>query len=413
MSRIFYSCLMTETNSFSPLPTTLDDFKAGDFLLGQDVVEAEGQTRSGAQAIANWAARHDATLVGGLSASAAPGGPTPHADYLELKGLLLEALRDALPVKAVILHLHGAMQSDACFDCEGDLLCAIREIVGANVPIGAVLDPHAHLTSAMVEAATCLIFMKEYPHTDGAARLAELLAILDQALPGSATLHAVQVDCDLVSFFPTLDEPMRGFVDKMQDMEQAPDVASISFVHGFPWGDTPDMGAKLLVYSKISKAHARSIAERLNEDVQTIKHGAIPKMIDVREAVGLASQAWTKPLVLADVADNPGGGASSDSTFLLAAFIDAGIRDVGIGLLYDPQAVASCHAAGVGNTVDLNIGGKYGAASGKPFHCRAQVRNLAKAARMTVLDGVDFPMGDTAWIHINGVDVVLSSLRRF
>lgn len=411
MGRIFYSLLMTETNSFSPLPTTLKDFQDGDFFEGEDVIKVSGKVRPGFERLTQWCATHGCTLIGGLSASAPPGGPTPDPDYQELKDRILSALNAAMPVKAVILNLHGAMQSASCFDCEGDLLCDIRKIVGTEVPIGVVLDPHAHLTTMMIEAASCLIFMKEYPHIDGAERMEELLAIIGDALDSRCALYTAQFDCHLVSFFPTIDAPMRTFVGEMQHAETSRDVASISFIHGFPWGDTPDMGAKLLVYSRKSQAHARSVASALDSTIQRIKNNVLPPMIEIEEAVRLASQSWEKPLVLADVADNPGGGAPSDSTYLLSALLDADAKGVAVGLLFDPEAVAQCHNAGVGKIIDVTLGGKFGQASGEPLQCQGLVRNVAKTARMAVLDGVDFPMGDTAWITVKGVDVILSSLR--
>lgn len=411
MGHVFYACLMTETNSFSPLETTLTDFKAGDYFVGQEVIETDGQVRLALKAIADWSDHHGASLIGGLSASAPPGGPIPHSDYIELKNTLLSQLEAAHPVQAVVLSLHGAMQSDRCFDCEGDILNAIRQVVGPDVPIGVVLDPHAHLTQAMVDTATCLVFMKEYPHTDGAERMSELLAIMSKALCEPMSLHAARLPCDLVSFFPTLDQPMRGFVDALQEAETDSDIASISFVHGFPWGDTPDMGAQLLVYSWKSQQHARTVALTLNDQLQSIKSSVIPKMIDVPQAMHLARRTWDKPLILADVADNPGGGAPSDNTVLLSALLENEIDNVALGLFFDPLAVACCHEAGIGKQVALKLGGKHGPTSGTAIHCNAQVRSIAKAARMIVAEGIDFPMGDTAWIKVEGVDVILSSLR--
>ena len=128
-------------------------------------------------------------------------------------------------------------------------------------------------------------------------------------------------------------------------------------------------------------------------------------------AVVAASKARSKPIILADIADNPGGGAPSDSTFILRALLDAGVRNVALGLLYDPLAVKMCHEVGAGGRLQLRLGGKVSRFSGAPVDLSAEVVDVRRAARMRVVEGVDFPMGDTAWIRAQGIDIILSSQR--
>jgi microcystin degradation protein MlrC len=78
---------------------------------------------------------------------------TRHA-YETLRDEMLDDLRAALPVDMVLLGLHGAMVADGYDDCEGDMLARVRQIVGPDVVVGAELDPHNHLTPAMVDNAT-------------------------------------------------------------------------------------------------------------------------------------------------------------------------------------------------------------------------------------------------------------------
>jgi microcystin degradation protein MlrC len=114
--------------------------------------------------------------------------------------------------------------------------------------------------------------------------------------------------------------------------------------------------------------------------------------------------------VIADIADNAGGGAPADSTFMLRAVLGRALTDVGFALLYDPQAVAFCHEVGVGAELDLRIGGKLGPASGEPLDVRATVRGLARKATQVGLSGL-VGLGDAAWIEIAGVHVILASAR--
>lgn len=411
---MFYSCLMTETNTFSALATTYASFEAEGMLFGDDVFyTSDGQLRPAAKTLFDAALANDCQLVGGMLASAAPGAAILHADYLRLRDHILNRLRSAVPVDFVFLHLHGAMVSSECFDCEGDLLDEIRSVVGDHVPIGVVLDPHAHLTEKMVTNADIMAFMKEYPHIDGDVCTAQVLSVLFAIGANECRPQAAVSDCNLLGFFPTDKEPMRQFVDLMLQTQESDSVLSVSLIHGFPWGDTPDTGAKMLVYANDDAALAQTIADEFRDRLLLIKDDTVPEMITIDASIDMMRNPadYQRPIVFSDIADNPGGGAPSDSTFILEAALNAGVRKMAIGLMVDPKAVDQCHRAGVGSTLKINLGGKAGSISGRSLNLHVSVMALANQAMMTVIPGVEFPMGDTAWVRIDGIDVVMASHR--
>ncbi|OYU72982.1 MAG: microcystin LR degradation protein MlrC-like protein, partial [Burkholderiales bacterium PBB5] len=159
--RVFTATLATETNTFAPMPTGLASFQQeGYFPAGTH----PNQMTFFAGPL--WAARQRApvrgwTVIEGLVAMAQPSGITTRAAYEALRDELLADLRAALPVQMVVLGLHGAMVADGYPDCEGDLLTRVRAIVGPEVVVGAELDPHHHLTEAMVSQADLLIAFKQ------------------------------------------------------------------------------------------------------------------------------------------------------------------------------------------------------------------------------------------------------------
>lgn len=407
---LFFSSLVTETSSFTNLPTTYADY-APSLLRGAACLHDEtGAPRPGMAPLLNFAAACEWQVRAGIACQSSVGAPTLQRDYERLRDELIDAARAARP-DVVALVLHGAMMAGECEDCEGDILARLRAVVGPRVPIVAVLDPHAHLTQAMVENGDCLVFMKEYPHIDGAERLEEALAIAARMLVEGLRPRPAVVDCRLLGFFPTDAQPMRGFVDNLHAIEQRPGVLSVSFVHGFPWGDMPETGAKVLAYAVEDAALAEAVADEVNAAVQAIRDSTMPTMLSVEEAIAIARCPGPRPLVLADVADNPGGGAPSDNTALLRALIDAGVGNAALGLIYDPEAVRICHQVGKGARVLLRVGGKTGPASGDPVDLDAEVMALRSAAVMRIGEVAQFPMGDTAWVRANGIDVVLCSLR--
>jgi microcystin degradation protein MlrC len=349
-------------------------------------------------------------LVPGLSAYAEPAAPVQARTHVELRQRLLDELQRSLPVDAVMLHLHGAMVSQQCDDCEGDLLTRIREMVGPRVPIGAILDPHAHLTPAMVAHADMLAFMKEYPHTDWAQRKDAVIRVLRGILSGQITPTPAVVDCHMQGFFPTQTEPMRGFVSSLRMLEEQGAVLDVSFVHGFPFGDTEFTGSKFLVYTNGDAGAAARAAEALRSQLWSMRREVMLSLFTLEQSLAEMALPRTRPLVVADFADNPGGGAPSDNVSILRAMIGKGITNAVVGLICDPQAVRTCQEVGIGSRIDLRIGGKTGRASGLPIDLEADVLGLASEAYLVSGDE-RYPLGDTAWLRHNGIDIVLSSRR--
>jgi microcystin degradation protein MlrC len=126
----------------------------------------------------------------------------------------------------------------------------------------------------------------------------------------------------------------------------------------------------------------------------------------------LAATNGGKPIVLADVADNAGGGAPADNTAILRRLVDRGVKDVVIGLFWDPIAVQFCLEAGVGSTFVLRIGGKCGEASGDPVDLRVTVRGVKPDHTQAGLSGGRAQCGASAWVHADGIDIALISIRQ-
>jgi microcystin degradation protein MlrC len=406
---VFFAGLATETNSFSSIPTAERAFALGQ-KRGEAVFADRGMYGEMARALRDLVAAEGGQVSPGLFAFAQPAGPTVQAVYERLRDALLDDLAAAAPVDVVMLFLHGAMISQGCWDCEGDILTRIRAIVGPDVPIGVVLDPHAHLTQTMLEQATVLCFQKEYPHIDGVPRLQDAWRICRRVLAGEARPVWSVHDCRMISFWPTQSGPMRGFVDRMLARESDGEALSISFVHGFPWGDTPVTGAKMLVYTDGDAEAGAALARELGREIWDLREETKIRQLPMSAALDRMGAANTGPLVVADISDNAGGGAPADSTFVARAILERGLKDVGIAILYDPQAVAFCHEVGVGSTIDIRLGGKLGPASGDPLDVRGVVRGLERKATQVGLSGL-VSMGDAAWLDVDGVHFILASER--
>jgi len=196
--KLFVAGVATESNTFAPMPTGLADYEV--FRGWPPADRPTGFT----QPFLVWrrlAAERGWDAVCSLGASAPPAGTTVRRVYEGFRDEILTDLRRAGPVDAVLLNLHGAMVADGYDDCEGDLLAAVREIVGPRVPVGAELDPHCHVTELMVAEATALVLYKEFPHTDFAERAADLFALVADAAAGRTRPHMSLWDCRMIGSY--------------------------------------------------------------------------------------------------------------------------------------------------------------------------------------------------------------------
>jgi len=226
---------------------------------------------------------------------------------------------------------------------------------------------------------------------------------------------AAVVDTGGLVVMHTSREPARSFVDRLMALEGQDGILSISISHGFPWGDVPDMGTQVLVYSdaKVDAggAHGAALARRLADELSALRHALGVPQPGIDEALDQALAEGGGPVVLADGADNPGGGAPGDSTFILQRLLERGITNALIGPLWDPVAARIAFDAGVGATLMLRIGGKIGPLSGAPLDLRVTVKALRPELMMTGLSNTPTAMGDSALVECQGVEILLCSLR--
>src|SRR5436190_19096615 len=165
--RLFAATLATETNTFSPLPTSLASYQESVFLRpGEHPDDAPRMCTAPLFVARRRATAEGFTLVGGSCFAASPAGTTNRADYELMRDEILSQLAAAMPVDGVLLGLHGAMVAYGYDDVEGDIIERVRAIVGKDRVIGVELDPHCHLTLKRMRASDVIVCYKEYPHTD-------------------------------------------------------------------------------------------------------------------------------------------------------------------------------------------------------------------------------------------------------
>lgn len=410
--KIFMATLATETNTFSPIPTGKEAFSGG-----RDWFRNDGSRH--AATVANipliaWRRLGEAEgheVVESICTFAQPAGTTLRQVYEDLRDTLIADLKAAMPVDVVLLFMHGAMVAEGYDDCEGDTLAKVRAVVGPKARIGIELDLHCHLTELMRQSATAIITFKEYPHTDIGDRAPELYRLCLDAAAGRTQPVMAYYDCRMISTYrPTL-QPMRGYVDRMMAMEGRDGILSVSLGHGFPWADVPDVGAKVVVIADRDEAKAAATAARLGHELWDLRDTVAARLDSIDEAIDAALAGSGGPVVVADAADNPGGGAPADSTFILKRLIERRVAGAALGCFWDPQAVQFCVEAGEGARFLLRVGGKCGPVSGDPVDLMVTVRRVVADHSQSGLSGGRSRLGASVWVSADGIDLVLVSVR--
>src|SRR6266536_6433944 len=179
-----------ETNTFSNVPTDRGQFEARNLHYGGEIVEAFRGTGTCLGGMIAAAERRGARLIPSVAAAASPAGLVTKDIYQHVKERMLGDLKAAGTLDGVLLDLHGAMVPEGLDDGEGDLIQAVRRVVGPGVPIAVTLDFHGNLSETMVREADLLHGYKTYPHVDmgerGVEATEQLVAIIGRRLTPTA-----------------------------------------------------------------------------------------------------------------------------------------------------------------------------------------------------------------------------------
>jgi microcystin degradation protein MlrC len=414
--KIFSAGMVTETNTFAPVPTGLADFRVQRAKDGHSN-PVEHSSFDLSKAWGAPAAARGFTFAQSLMAWAEPSGITTRIAYETLREELLADLKLALPVDVVLLMLHGAMVAEGYDDCEEDLLRRVRNIVGGSAVIAVELDLHCHLSPTKIAPANLVMTYKEYPHTDINDRAKELFELAVDSASGKINPTMALFECQMVGMYPTTSQPLRAFVDAMIDAARSAGVLSLSLGHGFQFADVPHVGAKVLAVTDNDRAKAERVAHEFGMRVYALRDRigfdslSLPMEVALPKALGGSK----RPVVVADQSDNTGGGAPGDATYVLRWLMSHGAEDVAMAIFYDPEVVKIARKSGHGAKLSVRLGGKMGMHSGDPVDLDVTVGE-SRASYMHAWpqqsgDPFLFPTGDIVALRAGTIDIVVSSER--
>jgi len=347
------------------------------------------------------------------------GGPMDHKFYRETLEDMRVRLRIALPLDAVYIANHGAMTTTKCRDPDAEIFAMVRDIVGPGVPIVATLDLHGNVSQAMVDHVDVIVAYRTNPHVDMNERGAEAASVLQDIWQGMHT-HAALVRLPLAPPTVSLRTDSGPYADLVNygQSRVGMGIVNVSILGGFAFADTEKNGLAIIVTSSISLATALSVAEEIASRAWADHARYLPVLTPLPQAIAIVRKVCNSPalppVILADVADNPGGGGRGNTTWILQALLEAGARNVLMGIFNDPSLAAQAHALGEGARFVAVFNRDETDAYSRSMEATATVLKLRDGdcvGRRGLYAGRRMNLGLSALLDLGGIRVAVVSIR--
>ena len=397
--RVAVAGIHIESSTFTPYTSTADDFIV---TRGADLLDRFYWIDE------DWARQIEWIPV--LHARALPGGVVQRGAYDAWKEEILQGLADAGPLDGLFFDIHGAMSVQGMDDAEGDLITAIRGVIGPDPMVSASMDLHGNVSQDLFEGCDLLTCYRLAPHEDALEsrrRAAHNLGrrLLDGApKPVKALVHVpILLPGEKTS---TRIEPAKSLYKMIDPVEVMDGIVDAAIWIGFAWADQPRCKGAVVVTGD-DAALVKEQAERIGRyfwDVRERFEFVAP--VATMEECLAAAEEGPKPFFVSDSGDNPGAGGADDVTVALAALlawkpVQEATLDVVHASIIDPVAAGVAWEAGVGAEVDTQVGGRIDTREPGPIRVHATVEALA-----------DDPVGGrTALLRAGGLRFIVTTKR--
>jgi len=416
--KILTATISHESNSFSNIVTDLERFRKGRFYTGDEAVGRLKRTNTVFGGFVDAASRQKFELVPLVYAAATPSGKVTRQAFGTLRDDLISGLLKQGPADGLLLDLHGAMVSEDCDDPEGEILMEVRRSVGAGCPVVVVLDLHANVSEKMRREATVLIGYDTYPHVDMAARGEEAGRLIARLVKKEVRPVSVLIKPPLMPAsqnMATNRDPMRALMDMAHEAERDPRLLNVSVFGGFPPADVPDAGISVVTTADQDLPLARRTAEKIASRAWESRQGFLGGVVSLEKAVEEAMGEHEGLITVVDIADNPDSGGPGDGPELVRILVEKGARNCAFCSIADPEVVQEAVEAGVGNRLDVLLGGKTDRLHGRPFSLRqAYVKAIADGKftnRGPMMTGVVEDIGRTVHLVTGEVSIIVAERR--
>jgi len=383
-SNIAIAGFQHETNTFSPDLATYAEFMKEDGWPGltekSDIIpRLKNMNLPMAGFIEAVSVNKNILLHPIVWASAEPCGYVTQDAFDKIAAKICDGIAEIKSLDGIYLDLHGAMVTQNYQDGEGELLRRIRQLVGPSLPIVVSLDLHANISPAMVELSSAIAIFRNYPHLDMArsgARAYTLLQHLSAGKPLQKTMHQLPFLVPLTSQCTDL-EPCKSIYKNLEQLNNTyKSLISLDFALGFPAADTYDCGPCLVAYGTDQQTVDTAI-NTMTAIVLEQEAALSQTLFSADTAAKKATLNNSQLVVIADAQDNPGAGATSNTTGVLRALLKHKAKQAYVAVLNDVEVTTQAHKQGLGARFRAELGGQNNVFNDQPLKCELEVCQLA------------------------------------
>ncbi|GAA4431561.1 M81 family metallopeptidase [Georgenia halophila] len=366
------------------------------------------------------ALRQQAEWIGVFVTKAIPGGQVRAEVYADFRHRIVSGLARAVedgPLDGVYLDIHGAMSVVGMDDAEGDLVTAVRDVVGPDTLIAAPMDLHGNVSEVLAAAVDLPTCYRMAPHEDAwetrerSAR--DLLAWIGRdTRPARAWVRVpILLAGEMTS---TRVEPARSLYARIPGVTREDGVTDAAIWIGYAWADEPRCHASVVVTGDREDAitaAAETLAAELWRVREQFAFVGPPGSLEEGIEAALAHRAGggARPYLISDSGDNPGAGGSGDVTWTLRQVLrrpeltgpDAPVTYV--ASVFDAGAIEELFAAAVGDPVDVTAGARVDDRVSPPARIRGVLHGRYEN---------DPAAGRIAVIRVGGLRVVVTEFRK-
>jgi len=417
-----------ESNAFAPVCPE-QSFRVLCYLAGDDILkDLESDNPRQPAEISGFTGEMDRLgmdwePVPILVTASEPNGPCDQAFFDATLTEMRERLTAAGPLDGVYFSAHGGMTATQSPDPDGDLFEMVRGVVGPDVPVIATLDLHANISGRMVDNTDVLISYITNPHVDQKERAQEAARAMAGMLAGMKPVTAF-IRLPITAPTVTLLTAQGPYADLINYGQQAKTenpgaILNVSVIAGFVFSDLAKNGLSVIVTARDDPAAARALAEDIAARAWDMRERFQVDLTSIEDAVAMAvgnGEDESRPaLILADVADNPGGGGRGNTTRILSALHEAGAGGVLLGVFIDPALAAAAHEAGEGADIAAVFNSAAETEFSKRFEAPARVAALSDGecvGRRGLWAGRALSLGPAALLDLGGIKAVVATNRK-
>lgn len=420
-----------ETNTFVPTMTREKDFKEHREYIGEEISRKMSGTNTAIGGVIDAAdeEEEEVEIVYAVAASATPGGRISTDTYKYYSRKILNSVEmHKNQIDGIMLCLHGAMVTEDKSDGEGILINQVQEVVNDDIPISVSLDLHGNISDRLVSGSDILVSFESYPHIDMGETGYKAMKMLIQTLKGEIIPVTHAEHPPILSLVPkqnTNEKPMCDVMKKARWHENNnSNILKVNIFTGFHKADVPFMGWTIVVVSDESPKESKLVARDMAKYVWKNRRDFVDNYPHPKEAIARSKYLAAEKdpdegfILLSDTGDNPGSGGAADGTTVLREMIDQDLQNAGFAIIRDEEAVQKCIETGVGERLEVDIGGKTDNMHGDP------IENLDTYVK-SITDGEFIntgPMGTGSENHLgksvliecglnNGIKVILTENR--